>query len=237
MSNNCVEEQITVGPSAPKKNREYWLEGDFVVFQVEDELFRVPSYKFSRNSEIFAGMFNLPQGYEQDHEREGGSEMRPIILPGVHAMHFHNFLKALYPEGSTRDMSGLSAHELNSVLRLSTMWYFLDLRAEAIVRLNCMLTPASKVALGRAYQVSAFFTNGLESLLKRDAPLTDEEAETIQPMTAVSLYRLRETYKQKSYQFGGYITPTIEREISDMIAQAFGEELESIRREEKGYNK
>jgi len=65
------------------------------LFQVENVLFRVPTYLLSKESELFAGMFKLPQPGENT---EGSSDSNPVVLPSeLSSEDFGNLLEALYP--------------------------------------------------------------------------------------------------------------------------------------------
>ena len=65
------------------------------LFQVENVLFRVPTYLLSKESELFAGMFKLPQPGENT---EGSNDSNPIVLPSeLSSEDFGNLLEALYP--------------------------------------------------------------------------------------------------------------------------------------------
>ncbi|KAF8190831.1 hypothetical protein BJ912DRAFT_964844 [Pholiota molesta] len=221
----------------PTKDGEYWILGDFVVFQAENVLFRVPSAQFIQNSDFFATMFNLPQGGENgdSDEREGKSSRRPIILPTIiTAFDFRSLLKALYPQkyvvASKQIPSGLNKEELTSILKLSTMWYFLDHRAQAIDKLSSLLYAAEKVVIGRKYKVLKLLRAGFETLITRYDPIEDDDAILVEPMTAVRLYRAREKYKGN-----GNRTQWQAREFDALLAERFGAELEAIGIEEMGY--
>jgi hypothetical protein len=120
MFGNPIEKEKTPLSSQDNGHRtkdgEYWIQGDFIIFevlplirprivklnhyQVENSLFRVPSYQFIRHSVVFADMLNLPQGEQKKGgSREGSDDKNPIVLPEtITANDFRNFLKALYPQ-------------------------------------------------------------------------------------------------------------------------------------------
>lgn len=64
--------------------------------QVENTLFRVPKDRLASNSDIFRTMFTLPSG--DDCQQEGHDDHNPLILQGIKADEFHQFLRLLYPK-------------------------------------------------------------------------------------------------------------------------------------------
>jgi hypothetical protein len=68
--------------------------------QVENRLFRVPSYMFFKGSPTFVETFNLPPLSAENHGDTwpGANSENPIVLPDdVRCEDFKNLLKALYP--------------------------------------------------------------------------------------------------------------------------------------------
>jgi hypothetical protein len=71
----------------------------YLIRQVEDVLFRVPTHRFINESDFFAKVFSVPQSNTKGADSEGSSECNPIKLPGdVRSKDFKNFLKLLYPK-------------------------------------------------------------------------------------------------------------------------------------------
>ncbi|CAA7260408.1 unnamed protein product [Cyclocybe aegerita] len=189
------------------EDEEYFLQSSFVYFQVENHLFHIPSYRFTMESHVFAGMFRLPQSNVFDVE--GASRGNPIVLPiGISHVDFRNFLKALYPLPVEIRLS-LSKEEWLSVLKLSSFWYFLGFRKMAIAELanTKALTATEKITWGR------------------DVKVSKEEALTIGYETTFSLFRLREERLSSRIP-----------SVVDSIRAEFKAELEGIRAEEKGYS-
>ncbi|KJA28767.1 hypothetical protein HYPSUDRAFT_33120 [Hypholoma sublateritium FD-334 SS-4] len=232
-SNGIGNENRSINDSPPVKDLQYWFEGEYIVFQVENVLFRVPSHQFKQESDVFRGMLSLPrqrQGYTESSE--GNSADNPIILPStIRAEDFRNFLKAIYPLNASANIAqGLSKEELESVLKLSTMWYFLDFRKEAIAELSKRFDPAEKIAAGRAYKISQFMIDGFTRIITRDSLITDLEAVIMDPLTAVALLRIRELNWNKIHRRLGLNVP-------NEIEKQFAEELKMIRQDEEGYKK
>ena len=60
-------------------------------------LFRVSRMLIEKGSTVFKTMFSLPQGDDDGgNQHEGHSDAHPIVLPGVTADEFRDFLKVLY---------------------------------------------------------------------------------------------------------------------------------------------
>ncbi|KAF8957325.1 hypothetical protein BDZ97DRAFT_1763033 [Flammula alnicola] len=216
------------------KDQDYCIESDFVVFQVENTLFRVPSYQFMKESSVFATMFELPQAASsKPNGHEGISLEKPIKLPPIITCEdFRNLLKALYPRAAAPRLS-LSKEEWISILKLSSMWYFIGFRAVAISQLELegVLTSVEKITLARTYRVSSLLTQGLSEMVDRPrvSTITNAEALDVEPMTAVALLRIREEKAAYGSNWGSAkkTAPSIERE--------FNEELKSIQSDEAGY--
>lgn len=141
--------------------------------------------------------------------------------------HTNAFIR--YVVASKQIPPGLSKEELTSILKLSTIWYFLDYRAQAIDKLSSLLPAAEKIAIGREYKVLKLLRAGFESMVIRYEPIDDEEAILIEPMTAVRLYRAREKYKGYAYRTQQAL------DLHVFLTERFGAELESIGVEEVGY--
>lgn len=61
--------------------------------KVEDTLFKLPKTYF-RTSSVFATIFTLPPGSEQDVE---GTDAKPFVLHGINLVDFESLLKVMYP--------------------------------------------------------------------------------------------------------------------------------------------
>lgn len=87
----------------------------------------------------------------------------------------------------------MSEEEWISVLKLSTLWGFSDLRENAIGELSwSTMDPISRVELARKYRVKEWLLAGYRDLVKRPASISMEESERLGWRTAIQLYQLRE---------------------------------------------
>ncbi|KAF9486243.1 hypothetical protein BDN70DRAFT_822592 [Pholiota conissans] len=201
---------------------EFYFRGALVVFQVEDHLFRVPTYIFAAESSHFVTLFNLPM---QD-SHEGAAPFTVALPTDVRWEDFRSLLKALYPI-SVETTLVLSETEWISVLKLSTQWYFTHLRQIAIAQLESQpsFTPLNKIVLGRECFISSWFLSGLTSIAKRQEPITDDDIFYIGSSTTIQLFRLRELIKTKSSQYH-------ESTILEGLYSAFADEILSIKAKE-----
>ncbi|KAF8954192.1 hypothetical protein BDZ97DRAFT_512702 [Flammula alnicola] len=222
-----TSQTVDTVPVVPKEiDPDFYFESIFVVFQVENCLFRVPTHLFVKESQVFAGMFRLPQ--PDGPNVEGSSSANPIIMPSdIRREDFRNLMKALYPLSVSRELS-LSKAQWVSILKLSTMWYFLNLRKMAIFELerSSELTSMDKIILGRKFSVSSWVVAGFSGIIRRTKTITDDEAIDMDFITTVNLFRIRELRLVNALAVAS-VVPKIE--------EAFIDELGLIRAEEDGF--
>ncbi|KAF5313588.1 hypothetical protein D9611_010139 [Ephemerocybe angulata] len=160
----------------------YW---ENVVFKVEDTLFRVPRHGLENASIVFADMFRLPTGEGGQTAVEGQSDDNPIVLEGYTSSEFRSLLKILYPSATKVEPPwegpepcpyttlsttiNLSKEEWIDILKLSTAWEMVVVRATAIAELisKDMTTPLDKVVLGRKFRIAAWLQEGLLGLVSQ----------------------------------------------------------------------
>ncbi|KIO11434.1 hypothetical protein M404DRAFT_995094 [Pisolithus tinctorius Marx 270] len=168
-----------------------------VTFLVEDCLFRVPREPLEAESTVFRDMFLLPQG---DSETvEGQSDTCPVILQGVSKKEFESLLRALLNRQHGKQKgSSLGKIQWISVLKLSTMWEFNELRDTAIQRLDSPsqpLDPVNKLVLASKYEIKKWQLPALVELADRPSPISVEEGRLIGFENALKLAAVREEFK------------------------------------------
>lgn len=117
----------------------------FPLLQVEGTLFKVLQCRFLNESPISRGTYSL----RQQADAEGHSDDKPIDLTGVEKLDFTRFLRVLYPLHSHGPTGPVD--DWNSVLKLSTMWRFKDIRNLSVAQpipLIGSLEPVMQVSLG-----------------------------------------------------------------------------------------
>ncbi|KIM35315.1 hypothetical protein M413DRAFT_41523, partial [Hebeloma cylindrosporum] len=181
------------------KDEDFFIESTFVIFEVENRLFRVPSYMFFKESPAFVETFKLPLLSTED--RGDGTNSEPsIVLPDdVRCEDFKNLLKALYPRSVALRLS-LSKTEWVSILKLSTKWRFLDLRelAKSELEAGKELSSVEKIVLGREIYDSSWILAGYRELVQKSDTMTDDEAIAIGLLLAIKLFRIREIMLRRS---------------------------------------
>ncbi|KAJ7212851.1 hypothetical protein C8J57DRAFT_1097070, partial [Mycena rebaudengoi] len=162
--------------------------------QIENRLFKVPQHHFERGAEIFAAAWTLPVA--DGVESEVGSDQNPIKLEGISVVDFQRLLRVMYPLKISGDTMSKSKEVWISVLKLSTLWYFSDIRALAIKELDShFLSPTRDnveiILLARTYDVSSWLRSAYTDFVDEGLPL--EDAERIGWETAARIYKARET--------------------------------------------
>ena len=189
---------------------------------MEDALFKLPKNHFAMSS-VFTTIFTLPC---RENAVEGTDE-KPFVLHGITEDDFVSLLKVMYPlplyktihfnnwfnltsshtstySQLTRGDWQLTQEEWISVLKLSTMWEFVDIRKLAIIELSKddKMGLFEKVECGRNFDVKEWLLDGYVGLLKRAETITDEEAKRLGWQTAVKLLRLRERVNRRELANG-----------------------------------
>ncbi|KAF9523860.1 hypothetical protein CPB83DRAFT_862214 [Crepidotus variabilis] len=216
-----------------QKDKDYFMDDVFVVFQVERKLFRVPIFMF-KESEVFRGMFSLPQ--LEECNVEGTSEENPIVLPDqIGAEAFKQLLRVLYPNRIIlRQPPTFNADQLVSILKLSTQWYFFDARKFAIKYLKALIERdkiglAKRVLIGREGRVAKWIEKAYICLIQRTQSISDPEASEIGWRTSLALLRIRETILQNR------IVNYNASMIRSIVKTTFADELKKIRLDEAEY--
>ena len=90
----------------------------------------------------------------------------------------------------------MSSEEWISVLKLSTMWTFGELRQLAIKWLGRLsnISSVEKVMLARKYKVESLLLQGYKELIERKEGPSVEEAKVLGYETAIRLYEKRERH-------------------------------------------
>ncbi|KAJ6631508.1 hypothetical protein B0H10DRAFT_1772697, partial [Mycena sp. CBHHK59/15] len=159
---------------------------------VQDRFFRVPRYQFELHSEIFATTFTLPT--PDDATAEGSSDQNPFKLEGISSVDFGRLLKVIYPLYVPK-VPKLLKEEWISVLKLATLWQFIEIRDLAIdelTRHSNALSWNEKLVLAKQYHVSAWIRSGYHDLAHRDKHMSSEEAMIIGWEAAFKIMTLRE---------------------------------------------
>jgi hypothetical protein len=129
----------------------------------------------------------------------------------------------------------MGREEWISVLKLSTLWRFEELRKEALEKLSGInWNPLDKVVLARAYSVQTWLVEAYIELIKRDKNLDAEAWELLGYETSCKLYQKRENSfwqgNQPRYVSYGH-SCGLKREFGDLetdVRNTFQEELKEL---------
>lgn len=89
----------------------------------------------------------------------------------------------------------MSAMEWTSVLKLSTMWNFEDLRDLAIQTMSHLpLDPVERAALASEYNIDEWLLPALNELAQREEPIGIKEANRLGWETALQIAAVRESF-------------------------------------------
>ncbi|KAF7309187.1 hypothetical protein MKEN_01121300 [Mycena kentingensis (nom. inval.)] len=192
------KEQHEHVPPVLKRARTRWP----IALQVENTLFQIPVSCLERNSKVFADVFKLPQG-DDDSKIEGKSDANPIRVPQTTAAEFESLLKVIFPlvcsmtvrNAVEHPQADLSTDAWTSVLKLSTMWEFWDIRRTAIeVLTRRPIDDVERVVLAKDYHVTDWLRTAYQGLLRREKNLTMGDAERIGWQSAFQISHIREAH-------------------------------------------
>ncbi|KAJ7434587.1 hypothetical protein FB451DRAFT_288879 [Mycena latifolia] len=110
--------------------KHYHPTGDCII-RVQNTLFKIHKFHLVHNSSVFAGMFDIPSGEQQ----EGKSDDSPIVLEGEKAFGFRSVLKYIYAGGMGMqvDVIPLSAlREIIAVAEFAEKYEMADLKEWAL---------------------------------------------------------------------------------------------------------
>lgn len=179
------------------RHREFY--GGSVTFLVEDFLFKVPREPFQTGSTVFRDMFLLPQG----ETVEGLNDERPIKLDGIAMDEFEQLLRVLlYRNYGTSPRLPAGVAQWTSVLKLSTLWEFDELRKAAIDALSTALCndPIDRVILSSRFGITAWLLPALNELAQRPESLSVGEANRLGIETALMVASVREHIKLELFE-------------------------------------
>ncbi|KDQ51171.1 hypothetical protein JAAARDRAFT_706786 [Jaapia argillacea MUCL 33604] len=219
-----------------------------IIFSVEGQLFKVPKTYFEQHSDVFRGMFTLPN---VGTNKEGMSDHNPLRLEGVKKKDFVRLLRVMYPRSVNSGIK--TAEEWSSVLKLSSLWNFEEIEKLAIRSLTMSpktydFTPAQMVKLGFEHNIRFWVVRGGAELVKRSERLSIEEGEEMGIMATVVIGGVREFDRQDrlcpscgvvkivgSEEEWEAIKKLENHRFGNLVADAFGWKYEEIVKEEETY--
>ncbi|KAK7024965.1 hypothetical protein R3P38DRAFT_3193884 [Favolaschia claudopus] len=204
----------------------YWQKcSSRLYLQVQERLFNVPRHHFELTSEAFRDMYALPTN--DSSEAEGQSDEKPIKLQRIQSADFEQLLKILYPLDLPRVLSvgpdndsWMTKDGWIAVLKLSTMWRFIDARKLAIRQLQdrAGIDPIERILLARQYDVAPWLRT-----------ISRDEAAKIGWQTAFFLGQLREKAATRYIHYYVNSSPSYTINASE-FDELFGEEMKQAER-------
>ncbi|KAH9067768.1 hypothetical protein EDB87DRAFT_38384 [Lactarius vividus] len=172
------------------RHAEYYIHGGDVIFRVDNNLFRVHRYFFTRDSAFFRD--KLPHPPPPGEFTKGSSDNNPLILEDVTIIDFERFLWVFYnPKYSLYDAN---VDEWTSILKLSHQWDFTEVKTLALRELERLeIPPLQKIVMYHSYAVDRNLLQvAYTALTIRAEPITIEEGRILGLETALQLARARE---------------------------------------------
>ncbi|KAI9441492.1 hypothetical protein H4582DRAFT_2073669 [Lactarius indigo] len=172
------------------RHRSYFIHEADVTFRVEDYVFRVHKYFFTRESSHFRRLFEPSQFLVQDPP--GSSEENPIILEGISSDAFACFLWVFYnPKYSIYDAT---PHQWSSILGLAQKWGFRDVELLCIRELEKLdLSPVDRIHIYQRFGLdTTLLIDSYATLTTREEPIGLEEGVKLGLRTSLQIARARE---------------------------------------------
>jgi hypothetical protein len=172
------------------RHAEYYIHGGDVIFRVDNNLFRVHRYFFTRDSAFFR--HELPHPPPPGEFTKGSSDNNPLVLEDITIVDFERFLWVFYnPKYSLYDAD---VEEWTSILKLAHLWEFSGVKTLALRELERLeIAPLKKIIMYHSYEVDRDLLQAAYiALTVRPEPITIEEGRELGLETALQLARARE---------------------------------------------
>ena len=177
---------------------------------MEDTLFRVHRYFFTRESAFFRN--KLPHPPPPGELTKGTSDSQPFVLEDTLHVDFERFLWVFYNPWVSHFLSPRVSHtnserlyrkyslydatveEWTSILKLAHNWDFLGVKELALRELEqLVIPPLHKIVIYHSYAIDRRLLHAAYTAFAiRDEPITIEEGQELGLETAIQLARARE---------------------------------------------
>ncbi|KAG5652690.1 hypothetical protein H0H81_004075 [Sphagnurus paluster] len=169
-------------PAPTNQDLRHYLE--FVTFLVEDSLYKVPRYQFTKSAELYR-IISLG----------AVTEDTPVVLNDVTKDEFNTLLELISDPGVPQ--RPFCHQEWAVVLKLASRWMFSELRKLAITNLSSHSWTV-KVPLARAYGVREWLHSAYTDLASRSTSPTMDEATVLGLDATAILFAIREEPLQRN---------------------------------------
>ncbi|KAH9925026.1 uncharacterized protein BXZ73DRAFT_50119 [Epithele typhae] len=210
---------------APRHPHFYKTEG-MVVLKVEGSLYRVHKYLLEQQSEFFRQIIC------EDRDAMGHTDDHPLPLPEtITQQAFDCLLNFLY--SGIYDPQSIAIPDWVILLRIATRLQFPKVRAYAVRELSarrCALSPVDALVLAKEHDIPAWCAPAYADLVRRTAPLSEDEAERLGARAAVRVARAREVLRAEEFaqhqhrQFGARYAPPETRDeqlVTRTVSEVF----------------
>ncbi|KAJ8502767.1 hypothetical protein ONZ45_g11454 [Pleurotus djamor] len=186
---------------------------DFIVFLVEDRLFKVPRNRFMAESPVFRTMTEFPPG--PNLQVDGMSDEQPLRLDLVGREEFISLLRFFFPSDVKII---LNAREWCHILRLANMWDMQAVRSHAMTRLAGTLTTSSKLAVAIDHNIEEWILPTLETLVFSSEAIMPGDLSNMGAQCASKIFAARKAVRS--------CTPHLVYRNTNIIRDIFGELLD-----------
>jgi len=172
------------------RHAEYYIQSGDIIFRVEDTLFRVHRYFFTRESAFFRN--KLPHPPPPGEFTKGTSDNQPFVLEDTLHVDFERFLWVFYnPKYS---LYNATVEEWTSILKLAHVWDFIGVKDLALRELEqLVIPPLRKIVIYHSYAIDRrLLQAAYTAFAVRDDPIAIEEGQELGLETALQLARARE---------------------------------------------
>jgi len=183
---------VSPNPAAERVVRsvDHYITGGDVVFRVENTLFRVHRYFFTRDSALFRE--KLPHPPPPGEFTKGSSDSNPFVLEDTLRIDFERLLWVFY--NPQYDIYDGSVEVWTSILKLAHQWEFVEVKAFALRELEKHHIPAlEKIILYHTHDINRnLLQEAYAALTVREQAITIEEGRVLGLETALLLAQARE---------------------------------------------
>ncbi|KAH9966274.1 hypothetical protein BJV74DRAFT_785522 [Russula compacta] len=172
------------------RHPEYYIHGGDIIFRVEDTLFRVHRYFFTRESAFFRT--KLPHPPPPGEFTKGSSDNQPLFLEDTLQVDFERFLWVFYnPKYS---LYHATVEEWTSIVKLAHQWDFSGVKALVVRELERLeIPPLQKIVIYHSYVIDRrLLRSAYAAFASRDEPITIEEGQKLGLETSLQLAHARE---------------------------------------------
>ncbi|KAF9447811.1 hypothetical protein P691DRAFT_730852 [Macrolepiota fuliginosa MF-IS2] len=184
----------------PKRNGEFYVEK--VVFQVEDNLYKVSNQPFSQHSPFFRRCFESRGFVKFDHRD-------PLVIDAdVTRTDFECLLRFFFPPKLSGEWEP-SSTQWASILRLSEKWGMDEVKNLAAQKME---NPNSgdvvmKLRMAQELGVQGWFASGMKELVTRQQSLSSDECQVLKSQHILQVLNLRERAHHRTQHYH-YDSPT-----------------------------